>query len=229
HAIPLTGYSDRIPAVLLVSNSLEEETALEKRIRNVSLIIAAAGVFIGVIVSGIVTARISRPINKLANAAARIRQGEWNGQVEIGSSDEIGKLAAAINKMTEELMTQRERLVQSERVAACRELARRLAHELKKPLFPLQITVENLLRARANTPEQFDEVFRESTTTLLEEIANLKTIIGRFSDFSKMPAPQFQSVDLDELVRGVASLFQSQLSTGNTPIEPVLQLAGVPV
>src|SRR5262249_14426294 len=72
HAIPLFGYSDHIPAVLLVSNSLYEETALEKRIRNVSLVIAAAGVFLGVIVSGIVTTRMSRPINKLVAAATRI-------------------------------------------------------------------------------------------------------------------------------------------------------------
>jgi signal transduction histidine kinase len=130
--------------------------------------------------------------------------------------------------MTEELIGQRERLVQSERVAAWRELARRLAHELKNPLFPLQITVENLLRARQNTPEQFDEVFRESTSTLLAEIANLKTIIGRFSDFSKMPAPQLQAVDLDEMLRAVVQLFQGQLSREPAKIQPELQLGDIP-
>ena len=228
HAIPLLGYSDHIPAVLLISNSLDEETALEKRIRNVSLMIAAAGVFLGVIVSGIVTARMSRPINKLVNAATRIGEGDFDVLVETSSRDEIGKLASAFNQMTQELMAQRERLVQSERVAAWRELARRLAHELKNPLFPLQITVENLLRARENTPEQFDEVFRESTSTLLAEIANLKTIIGRFSDFSKMPAPHLQAVDLDEMIRGVVQLFQGQFKQGPVRIEADMQLGGVP-
>jgi two-component system, NtrC family, nitrogen regulation sensor histidine kinase NtrY len=228
HAIPLLGYSDHIPAVLLVSNSLDEETALEKRIRNVSLIIAAAGVFFGVIVSGIITTRMSRPINKLVNAATRIGEGDFDVQVETRSKDEIGKLASAFNQMTQELMAQRERLVQSERVAAWRELARRLAHELKNPLFPLQITVENLLRARENTPEQFDEVFRESTSTLLAEIANLKTIIGRFSDFSKMPAPNLEAVDLDEMIRGVVQLFQGQFKQGPARIEAEMQLGDVP-
>ncbi len=66
---------------------------------------------------------------------------------------------SAFNEMTRQLSEQRERLVQTERVAAWRELARRLAHELKNPLFPLQLTVENLQRAREQTPEQFDEVF----------------------------------------------------------------------
>jgi two-component system nitrogen regulation sensor histidine kinase NtrY len=228
HAIPLPGYSDHIPAVLLVSNSLEQELGLERRIRNVSLIIALIGVVVGVSLSAIVAARLTRPINDLAEAAIDIGEGRFDVQVEPSSNDEIGCLAVAFNRMTEELIAQRDRLVQSERVAAWRELARRLAHELKNPLFPLQITVENLLRARENTPEQFDEVFRESTATLLAEIANLKTIIGRFSDFSKMPAPQLQPLDLDELVRSVAQLFQGQLSSGPARIEPDLQLGRLP-
>jgi len=228
HAIALPGYSDRVPAVLLVANSLDQETALEKRIAKVSLGIAALGVLLGIIGSGFVAARISRPAKKLAQAAARIGQGDWDVRVEPGSKDEIGKLASAFNQMTQELISQRERLVQSERVAAWRELARRLAHELKNPLFPLQITVENLVRARQNTPQQFDEVFRESTATLLAEIANLKTIIGRFSDFSKMPAPQLQEVNLDELIRGVAQLFQGQLASGQARIELELRLGDIP-
>src|SRR5580765_724218 len=228
HAIPLPGYTDRVPAVLLVGNSLEQELLLEQRIRNISLVIAGVGVFIGVVVSGIVTARFSRPIRTLAQAATEIGQGNWDVRVETSGKDEIGKLALAFNQMTEELLGQRERLVQSERVAAWRELARRLAHELKNPLFPLQITVENLLRARQNSPQQFDEVFQESTSTLLAEIANLKTIIGRFSDFSKMPAPQLQAVDLNELVRSVAQLFQGQLDRDPGRIQPHLQLGDMP-
>jgi two-component system, NtrC family, nitrogen regulation sensor histidine kinase NtrY len=228
HAIPLPGYTDRVPAVLLVGNSLEQELLLEKRIRNISLTIAGVGVFIGVVLSGIVTARFSRPIKTLAQAATEIGHGNWDVRVETSGKDEIGKLAVAFNQMTTELMGQRERLVQSERVAAWRELARRLAHELKNPLFPLQITVENLLRARQNTPQEFDEVFQESTATLLAEIGNLKTIIGRFSDFSKMPAPQLQAVDLNELVRSVAQLFQGQFSRDPGRIQPKLQLGDVP-
>jgi signal transduction histidine kinase len=228
HALPLPGYSDHVPAVLLVGNSLEQEMLLEKNIRNISLIIAVTGIFFGVIVSAIVTTRVSWPIQKLARAAAEIGQGNWDVRVKPSGKDEVGKLALAFNQMTEELIGQRERLVQSERVAAWRELARRLAHELKNPLFPLQITVENLLRARENTPEQFDEVFRESTHTLLAEISNLKTIIGRFSDFSRMPAPQLQAVDLDEMVRAVVQLFQAQLTREPAKIEAEVQLGDIP-
>jgi signal transduction histidine kinase len=119
--------------------------------------------------------------------------------------------------MTRELLDQKERLVQSERVAAWRELARRLAHELKNPLFPLQLTVENLIRARQQSPEQFDEILRESSSTLLAEIANLKEIISRFSEFSKMPQPQFQRVQLNDVVQGAARVFQAQFQSDRKP------------
>ena len=120
---------------------------------------------------------------------------------------------ALVSSMTRELVEQKEQLVQTERVAAWRELARRLAHELKNPLFPLQLTVENLLRARQQSPEIFEEIFRESSATLLAEISNLKAIISRFSEFSKMPQPQSQSLSLNESARAVARLFQAQFQT----------------
>jgi nitrogen fixation/metabolism regulation signal transduction histidine kinase len=104
-------------------------------------------------------------------------------------------------------------------------LARRLAHELKNPLFPLQLTVENLLRARQQSPQQFEEIFQESSSTLLAEIANLKAIISRFSEFSKMPQPQFQQIQLNDVVRNVGRLFQAQLHTPDAPIECKLELA----
>jgi nitrogen fixation/metabolism regulation signal transduction histidine kinase len=120
--------------------------------------------------------------------------------------------------MTTQLVAQRDKLVQTERVAAWRELARRLAHELKNPLFPLQITVENLMRARQLPPREFDEVFEESTTTLLEELGHLKTIIGRFSDFSRMPKPQVQKMGVNALLQRVLTLHAAQLAQAANPV-----------
>jgi two-component system, NtrC family, nitrogen regulation sensor histidine kinase NtrY len=126
--------------------------------------------------------------------------------------------------MTRELLQQRERLLQAERVAAWRELARRLAHELKNPLFPLQITVENLLRARSLPPAEFDEVFEESARTLRDEIVHLKAIIGRFSDFSKMPQPELQRVDVNALVEKAAALHRPQLQQSSPPVSLEVEL-----
>jgi len=138
----------------------------------------------------------------------------------------LGELAESFNRMTRELLAQREHLVQAERVAAWRELARRLAHELKNPLFPLQLTVENLMRARQQSPQQFEEIFQESSATLLAEIANLKAIISRFSEFSRMPQPQLQKIQLNDIALNVVRLFQSQFrSPDRPPMECKLDLA----
>jgi nitrogen fixation/metabolism regulation signal transduction histidine kinase len=143
----------------------------------------------------------------------------------VNSSDELGDLAEAFNRMTQELLQQQERLLQAERVAAWRELARRLAHELKNPLFPLQLTVENLIRARQQKPEEFDEMFQEASSTLLAEIANLKTIISRFSDFSRMPQPQLKTIQLNDVVRQATRLFQGEKSENEPSVDFKLELA----
>jgi nitrogen fixation/metabolism regulation signal transduction histidine kinase len=161
-------------------------------------------------------------VRQLAESAGRVAAGDWGATVEVASTDEMGQLAGAFNRMTHELVGQRERLVQAERVAAWRELARRLAHELKNPLFPLQITVENMQRARESYPEQFDEVFREGTATLLAELSNLKQIIARFSDFAKMPAPEMESVNLNEVAAETMKLFEGQLAKAR--VQAVTQL-----
>ena len=185
----------------------------------------AAGTLLGVILSGWIAERVTKPVRQLAIASRQVAEGNWSVRVAPTSSDELGQLARAFNQMTQQLVEQRDRLVKSERVAAWRELARRLAHELKNPLFPLQITVENLLRAREGDPSQFEEVFHESTTTLLAELANLRIIVGRFSDFAKMPPPQLQPVNLNEVVRGGLKLFEPQLNAaGKRPITAEMEL-----
>jgi two-component system, NtrC family, nitrogen regulation sensor histidine kinase NtrY len=213
HAIPLRGVGKERPllGILLIGNSRAAYVELKRTIRNSALLVGGAGIFLAVLLSSWAAGRVTRPVEQLARAAGDVAGGNWNSQVEVTGKDEIGQLAESFNRMTTELLAQKERLVQTERVAAWRELARRLAHELKNPLFPLQLTVENLVRARTQAPEQFEEVFRESASTLLAEISNLKQIIGRFSEFSKMPQPQLQKVQTNEIVRGVAQLFQAQL------------------
>ncbi|HET9307137.1 MAG TPA: ATP-binding protein [Candidatus Sulfotelmatobacter sp.] len=213
HAIPLRGAGKDHPllAILLIGNSRRPYVELKRRIRDSALLVGGGGIVLAILLSSWAAGRVTRPVVQLAHAAQDVAAGNWNATVEVQGSDEVAQLAKSFNRMTAELLTQKERLVQTERVAAWRELARRLAHELKNPLFPLQLTVENLVRARTQSPEQFDEVFRESSGTLLAEISNLKGIIGRFSEFSKMPQPQLQPVQVNEILRGVAQLFQAQL------------------
>ena len=212
HALPLMGYENNLLGVLLFGSSRRELMELEASLLRTGVAVAAAGILVSVALSWWAAARVTRPVLRLAESAGQVAAGNWNTTVEVSSTDEIGRLARAFNGMTHELVAQRERLVQAERVAAWRELARRLAHELKNPLFPLQITVENMQRARESYPEQFDEVFREGTGTLLAELGKLRQIVARFSDFAKMPAPEMQAVNFNSLVGETMKLFQPQLA-----------------
>jgi len=228
HAIPLTGptfvpassanqsaTNQQLMGVLLVGSSRRPLIELQRQVVSTAMLVGGAGILVAVLASLWFAARVTRPVVSLAEAARRVAAGDLGAKVEVESSDELGELAASFNRMTEDLVQQKDRTLQAERVAAWRELARRLAHELKNPLFPLQVTVENLMRAKQKSPEMFEEVFHEGTTTLLAEINNLKAIIGRFSEFSKMPQPQRRPTQVNEVVRSVLRVFQAQLQEKN--------------
>lgn len=224
-ALPLAGPHQETLGVLLIGSSRAEVVRLKRRVRDIALMVGAGGILLGLAFSRWAAARVTRPVEELAAAASEVAAGKWGTQVTAASKDEIGQLAGSFNRMTHELITQRDSLVQSERVAAWRELARRLAHELKNPLFPLQITIENMMKAREQSPTEFDEVFRESTATLLAELNNLKTIVGRFSDFSKMPVPERRPMQLNDAVRAAARLFEPQLQArAGAPIKLQVEL-----
>ncbi|HEX3893503.1 MAG TPA: ATP-binding protein [Terracidiphilus sp.] len=227
-AIPLKDQAGNVLAVLLVALSRAGMVEAQQHIRAIAYGVASGGILLAIAFSLWIAARVSRPIEQLAHAAEEVAAGNWDARAPEQGNDEIGKLARSFNHMTAQLATQREQLVQSERVAAWRELARRLAHELKNPLFPLQLTVENLVRARALPESEFDEVFRESTATLGAEIANLKTIIGRFSDFSKMPKPELERIDAKDVLERVRSLYQAT-AAGEAQIDFVLHIARDPM
>ena len=228
-AIPLKGTNGQVLAVLIVANSRRGMVEVQNHIRAIAYGGAGIGILIAVAASLWIAARVSRPIEQLARAAGQVAAGDWETRVEIRSHDEVGALAGSFNHMTRQLAEQRERLLQSERVAAWRELARRLAHELKNPLFPLQLTVENMVRARALPQAEFDEVFAESAATLQAEIANLKIIIGRFSDFSKMPKPQTEKMDARDAVRRLAALYDAALREKNIELHTVVDTEPLPI
>ncbi|MFI5058405.1 MAG: ATP-binding protein [Candidatus Acidiferrales bacterium] len=218
HAMPLLGPNKDLLGVLLVGSSRRELVLLTRRIGWIAGAVGAGALLIGLLLTWWVSARITRPVEELAEGAREVASGNWDAHIRVRGGGEIAQLAEAFNEMTATLASQREQLVQTERVAAWRELARRLAHELRNPLFPLQITVENLQRARKLDAKQFLEVFTESTSTLKAELANLNTIVGRFSDFSKMPAPQFTRVNVNESLRNAVRLFESQFTALGKPV-----------
>jgi len=217
HALPLTGRNGELLGALLVGSSRADLVHLTRHVMKLAGAVAAAAMLIGLLLTWWVSARITKPIEELAEGAREVAAGHWHTRIDLRGQDETGQLAAAFNHMTQTLSAQRERLVQTERVAAWRELARRLAHELRNPLFPLQITVENMQRARQLGNEQFLEVFNESTATLKAELANLNSIVNRFSDFSKMPPPEFSRLEINDVIRSAVRLFEPQFHAVGKP------------
>jgi two-component system, NtrC family, nitrogen regulation sensor histidine kinase NtrY len=167
----------------------------------------AAGTVAAAAVGRVLAARVTRPVEALRAAAARVASGDLTARVEVKAAGEVGELVRGFNAMTEDLRAGRARLAQAERVAAWREVARRLAHEIKNPLTPIAMSVETLRDAYAAGRRDFPEIFDEGTRAIGEEVRRLKRIVDEFSRFARLPAPDRAPVAPEELVGAVAALF----------------------
>src|SRR5205085_8837375 len=108
HAIPQFGRDKELLAILVIGSSRADMLSVESFIRWLGLAVGAAGVLIGLILSWWATARITRPVHELRDAAREVASGNWHARVDIPSTDEIGELASAFNQMTRQLTEQRE-------------------------------------------------------------------------------------------------------------------------
>lgn len=227
-AVPLAGRHNELLGVLLVGSSQSELLALERQLRAVALLIAATGVLFGIVISFWTSARVTQPLARLTSGAEAVTRGNWGARVPVTANDEFGALARTFNDMTRQLTGERERLLQGERVAAWREVARRLASEVKEPLFPMQITIETLGLAVQESPGRFGEDFGESMAALRAELENLREVAARYSDFAKPLAPvlrPMQPVSVNNAIRIAVKSFESRFSAiGRPPVTPELYL-----
>jgi signal transduction histidine kinase len=167
----------------------------------------ALGTLAAAAVGSLLASRVTRPLDALRGAAARVAAGDLAARVETGATGEVGELVDAFNAMTADLARSRSRLAQAERIAAWREVARRLAHEIKNPLTPIAMSVETLRDAHAAGRSDFGEIFDEATRAVGEEVRRLKRIVDEFSRFARLPAPERAAVAPEELVGSVLALF----------------------
>jgi nitrogen fixation/metabolism regulation signal transduction histidine kinase len=166
-----------------------------------------AGAGAAAAVGNVLASRITRPVEALRDAAARVAGGDLGARVEARASGEVGDLVLAFNAMTADLAASRARLAQAERVAAWREVARRLAHEIKNPLTPIAMSVETLRDARASSRPDFSEIFEEGTRTIGEEVRRLKRIVDEFSRFARLPSPELAPLAPQDLAAAVLALY----------------------
>jgi signal transduction histidine kinase len=216
HTLSLAGRNKELAGVLLVGSSRAEVVTLERRIRLLAIGVGGLGIFLGVLLSWWGAAGVTRPVRKLVEGTREISAGKWDARVGVRGGSEIAELARAFNQMTQHLTEERQRMIQLERVAAWREIARRLAEELGEALSRLQRTIEGLQPASG---------IHDSAGTLLSEIDAMKEIVGRYGDFSRMPPPVFAPVNLNDIVKSVVKLFAAQFSAvGRPPVNPEVHL-----
>jgi nitrogen fixation/metabolism regulation signal transduction histidine kinase len=179
--------------------------------------IAVAALLMALTLGAYLSRRITTPIVELSHAAQAIGAGNLDVQIEPRSSDEVGALVEVFNQMTRELADSRVKLQRAERIAAWREIARRVAHEIKNPLFPIQMAMETLRKGFKSKHPELDEIVEESTRTVLEEVRSLNRIVTEFSDFARLPAPRLEPLDVKEILDHVASLYGSMVRVEAEP------------
>ncbi len=140
--------------------------------------------------------RVTSRVTRLCEATRQVTAGNLSTRVPVGSRDEVGELSAAFNTMVERLLESRERIEYLQRVAAWQQLARRLAHEIKNPLTPIQLAVQEVGDRYRGEDEEFQKVLRQATEIVTEEVEALRRLTSEFSAFAKLPAVNVQQVDL---------------------------------
>jgi signal transduction histidine kinase len=206
--VELTGPDGQTMARVQVAVSNDELAAARAWITWASAALALGGVLLALVFGALVARRITEPLRELADGARAVARGSLDASVPVRTSDEVGELAETFNGMTRDLASAREDLVRAERVAAWREIAQRIAHEIKNPLTPIQMAIETLQRAHKKGAGQFDSLFGESAQTILDEVGRLKHIVAEFSSFARMPQPALAPLDVSEVVDAALALYK---------------------
>jgi len=162
----------------------------------------------------------ARPILELQGAMERVSGGDLSHRITPSGTNEVRFLGNAFNQMVEELQTSRRALVRAERLAAWREVARAVAHEIRNPLTPIQFALERL-REEARRPDApRGPVVQENADLILNEVHSLQEFVNAFSAVAQLPEPRFAACDLGALVQSVAKLYR-----GSTPVEFRVEVA----
>ncbi len=213
-SFPLLGRKGKEIARVEMSIVNESLPAVLEKVTLYSAALAVAALLLTILLGFLVAKRMTRDLDLLVEGAHAVARGDLEHQVQTRSNDEVGEVGEALNTMMVELAESKERLMMAERVAAWQEIARRLAHEIKNPLTPIQMSMETLRKTYEKKHPSFDEVFEESTATVLEEAGRLKRIVAEFSEFARMPKPKKAMLDFNELVASQLALY-----TGNSKVE----------
>lgn len=208
------GYADDVRRFERVRQKLENRTQWKERTHQ-NTRLALGLIFLSMICAALIGAvwiarQISTPIVTIAAATREVTDGNLDTRIDMKTEGELGILIDSFNQMTTELQSLRARLLHSQRVAAWQEVAKRLAHEIKNPLTPIQLSADRMIR-RLEHPEKGDleSIVSSGARTIREQVQVLKTMVEEFADFARMPEPRLSPQSLEAIVGECGAIFQS--------------------
>src|SRR5712692_4294616 len=204
--------------------SRSPQVRAERGILRAFVLITGVGLLLAVVLGWVVARHLTRPIEALTAATRELAAGELGVSVEEKSTGELAELVGAFNRMSADLRSVTERLISSERTAAWQEVARRLAHEIKNPLTPIQLSAERIQRRfahwradngasghpgpdRPGGLEEYEATLEECVHTIIDESNSLRRLIDEFSRFARMPQVVLGPCDLHQLMENVLNLY----------------------
>jgi nitrogen fixation/metabolism regulation signal transduction histidine kinase len=178
------------------------------------IIIYAMSVALALAFALIISERLSDPLRRLVRGSNIVADGDWKHRVEArGAGGETAQLVGAFNSMVTRLDEQKRRLVDVEKMASWREVARHLAHEIKNPLLPIRLTVEEIRDQYQGDDARYREFLDESTRVVGDEVSHLQKLVKSFSSFAKLPALKPMDGSLGTLAHDVARLYPQVTTT----------------
>ncbi len=160
-----------------------------------------------IIISTILANRISSPVRRLTKATDSVAHGDLNVELENKEKGEMRELFQSFNMMTTELRKNQIEISEMERENAWKEMAKQVAHEIKNPLTPMKLAVQQLIISYKDKTKNFDSIFEKVSSTILNQIENLSLIASEFSRFAKMPSIKLETMDLLDTINETTNLF----------------------
>lgn len=207
-------YQELAAALDVARKVAQVRTALPSGYRTAFLALVGTAALAVVLVGVFAANRVTRRIAALVEVARAVSRGEGEARSRLAGRDEMAELGVAFDTMLDDLGRQRREIEYLQRIGAWQDVARRLAHEIKNPLTPIQMAMDTLRKVWRKQHPSFGEILEESTATVLEEVDRLKRIVSEFSDFARLPKPAPMPTDLNEVVAGALALYE-----GATPVE----------
>ena len=205
-----TGGRDVILSVPLLTRRSEIEREIAELERGIHLA-AVLFILLGSALGLYMAERIADPVRRLTRATRRIASGDFDARVAIRTADELRRLVDDFNQMGEELKAQRDELKRSQRLAAWAEMARQVAHEIKNPLTPIQLSAEHLRRVHADRGEPMSPVLNQCVDSILTQVKLLRQISSEFSAFASSPTVRPIEFDAGELVGEIVAPYRAGL------------------